>query len=156
MTYKLIMDEDLEGGTIISAVNGVTKTRRVELKCNKCEMQHCLVVDHIIPRIWGGDDIDNLQVLCTGCNTRKGNKEDKEYHRKQYRILNLRGTFSCLLSYFREGIEKELAPFLDEVKQIRVDYSDDEIYSAIHEVEKSESIEHIDKLRGLLNLSNTN
>ena len=42
---------------------------RDKSKCTKCGSQKKLTIDHIIPLLKGGDNIeDNLQVLCTKCN----------------------------------------------------------------------------------------
>lgn len=39
-----------------------------------------ITVDHIHPRSLGGsDDIENLQPMCSGCNTNKGNGIKREY-----------------------------------------------------------------------------
>lgn len=42
--------------------------------CQLCG-QEALTVDHIVPRRLGGqDNDDNLQALCSRCNTRKGGR----------------------------------------------------------------------------------
>lgn len=44
-------------------------------RCVSCGSWKDLHVDHIVPRAQGGsDDPENLQVLCAGCNMRKGAK----------------------------------------------------------------------------------
>lgn len=54
-------------------------------KCKQCGSTEYLCIDHIIPVSRGGDSSDeNLQILCRGCNTAKGNKlagEDKSLYR---------------------------------------------------------------------------
>lgn len=41
--------------------------------CRSCGADHDLSLDHIIPYSRGGPDtVDNLQVLCRPCNSRKG------------------------------------------------------------------------------------
>jgi hypothetical protein len=64
---------------------GVTRGKRARIlerdnyKCQSCSATEHLCVDHIIPASRGGDSSDdNLQVLCHGCNTKKGNKLDGE------------------------------------------------------------------------------
>ena len=43
--------------------------------CQRCGSDEALSVDHIVPRALGGNDsFDNLQVLCTSCNSRKGGR----------------------------------------------------------------------------------
>ncbi len=43
--------------------------------CQRCGAEERLTVDHIVPRILGGDDnLNNLQVLCTHCNSSKGGR----------------------------------------------------------------------------------
>lgn len=54
--------------------------------CKRCHKQDRLTLDHIVPisivvmfglaRIETYGDIENLQVLCRGCNTFKGNRLD--------------------------------------------------------------------------------
>lgn len=44
---------------------------RAEGKCQNCGSQHALQVDHIKPKaLGGGDDIENLRLLCRSCNQR--------------------------------------------------------------------------------------
>lgn len=41
--------------------------------CKHCGTTEKLTVDHIVPRSRGGtNDINNLQILCRACNSRKG------------------------------------------------------------------------------------
>lgn len=43
--------------------------------CCYCDKETDLTLDHIFPRsLGGGDEIDNLQILCRSCNSRKGQK----------------------------------------------------------------------------------
>lgn len=41
--------------------------------CRNCGSTHDLHFDHVIPRSWGGaSTAENIQLLCRGCNLRKG------------------------------------------------------------------------------------
>jgi 5-methylcytosine-specific restriction endonuclease McrA len=43
--------------------------------CQRCGTEEMLSVDHIVPRNLGGSDsLDNLQVLCSACNSSKGGR----------------------------------------------------------------------------------
>jgi 5-methylcytosine-specific restriction endonuclease McrA len=43
--------------------------------CQMCGSDERLSVDHIVPRVLGGDDNpNNLQVLCSSCNSSKGGR----------------------------------------------------------------------------------
>jgi 5-methylcytosine-specific restriction endonuclease McrA len=43
--------------------------------CQKCGTEDRLSVDHIVPRSLGGtDNLDNLEVLCSSCNSSKGGR----------------------------------------------------------------------------------
>ena len=43
--------------------------------CQMCGSEDRLTVDHIVPRVLGGDDsLSNLQVLCGSCNSSKGGR----------------------------------------------------------------------------------
>lgn len=43
--------------------------------CGCCGAVSGLVIDHIIPIRWGGtNDIANMQILCSACNSAKGGK----------------------------------------------------------------------------------
>lgn len=47
--------------------------QRFDYRCQHCGASNNLAVDHIIPIARGGtNDIENLQVLCQPCNSRKG------------------------------------------------------------------------------------
>jgi hypothetical protein len=44
-------------------------------QCVRCGDTVDLTIDHIIPRIRGGKNVlENLQILCRTCNSRKGSK----------------------------------------------------------------------------------
>jgi hypothetical protein len=72
---------------------GVTRTQRARIlerdghACKACGAVDALCIDHIIPVSRGGDSSDgNLQVLCSACNTKKGNKigdEDKNLRQRR-------------------------------------------------------------------------
>jgi len=52
---------------------------RYNFRCCNCQTDKNLTLDHIIPvSKGGGDNIDNLQVLCRSCNSKKGNKIPKK------------------------------------------------------------------------------
>lgn len=41
--------------------------------CSSCGSVESLVLDHVVPLCWGGtNDIENLQILCSRCNSAKG------------------------------------------------------------------------------------
>lgn len=45
--------------------------------CQHCGTDKSLQIDHIVPRIAGGESVaENLQVLCRSCNVKKGIKPD--------------------------------------------------------------------------------
>jgi uncharacterized OB-fold protein len=49
--------------------------------------------DHIIPKSFGGyDDIDNYQVMCSKCNSKKDNDSDIDFNRYKV-IINFTDTF---------------------------------------------------------------
>ncbi len=51
-------------------------------RCNGCLYflhYHVLTVDHIVPQSkGGGDELENLQLLCHSCNSTKGNRTQEE------------------------------------------------------------------------------
>lgn len=70
----------------LSKLNGYSHTFKDELnlikmvdgKCKNCGDSKSPSIDHIIPISKGGHDgIENLQVLCSSCNSKKGNKYAK-------------------------------------------------------------------------------
>lgn len=49
--------------------------RRDGFHCQRCSVTTDLTIDHVAPLIRGGtNDLDNLQILCRSCNSRKGDK----------------------------------------------------------------------------------
>lgn len=51
--------------------------RRYKFQCPQCGNNTLeeLTIDHIVPVSKGGsDDVENLQILCKSCNSRKGNR----------------------------------------------------------------------------------
>lgn len=75
---------------------GVTRTQRQRIldrdghKCQSCGATESLCMDHILPISRGGDSSDdNLQVLCSACNTKKGNKIDGEEKNSRQRRVNI-------------------------------------------------------------------
>lgn len=66
----------------LTSKGGTTKWRRIRQQvinrdrcCQACGTEEMLTVDHIVPRRLGGDDnLNNLQVLCSGCNGSKGGR----------------------------------------------------------------------------------
>lgn len=43
--------------------------------CVRCSSEENLTIDHIFPVSRGGsDDVENLQILCKSCNSKKGSK----------------------------------------------------------------------------------
>jgi hypothetical protein len=44
-------------------------------RCLACGSDYDLTIDHIVPISWGGQDVvSNMQTLCRGCNSRKGDR----------------------------------------------------------------------------------
>ena len=65
-------------------------------RCSYCGRTHrirYLEIDHKFPLSrGGGNQIDNLQLLCTPCNMRKGIQSDQEFRRRYHRLLPPDGT----------------------------------------------------------------
>lgn len=63
-------------------------------KCNGCLQSfpiHAMTVDHILPRAKGGTDhIENLQLLCGFCNSKKGGKRTMDELVAELRIMGIR------------------------------------------------------------------
>ncbi len=58
------------------------------LYCGRSHRIHYLEIDHKYPLSRGcGNEIDNLQLLCTPCNMRKGIQSDDEFRRRYWRVL---------------------------------------------------------------------
>lgn len=56
--------------------------------CGRTNRIRYLEVDHKYPfSRGGGGDIDNLQLLCTPCNMRKGIQSDEEFRHRYHRLL---------------------------------------------------------------------
>lgn len=54
-------------------------------KCKQCGGENDLTIDHIIARINGGlTVIENLRVLCRGCNSRKAVQDRKKFWEEHY------------------------------------------------------------------------
>lgn len=46
---------------------------RSDWKCVRCGSHRDVLIDHVVPVVYGGsDDPENLQALCRGCNSKKG------------------------------------------------------------------------------------
>ena len=53
-------------------------------ECQECGTTEDLTIDHIIPRTKNGPtELDNLQLLCRTCNSRKGNRTRQQAHRSR-------------------------------------------------------------------------
>lgn len=81
--------------------SGVTRLQRQRIlerdgnACLQCAATDALCIDHIIPVSRGGDSSDeNLQVLCSACNTKKGNKLYGESKNSKQRRINIDPTSS--------------------------------------------------------------
>jgi hypothetical protein len=81
--------------------SGVTRLQRQRIlerdgnACIHCAAKDALCIDHIIPVSRGGDSSDdNLQVLCSACNTKKGNKLDGESKNSRQRRANIDPTLN--------------------------------------------------------------
>jgi len=66
----------------LGSKGSTTKWRRIRQTvinrdgcCQRCGTEDRLSVDHIVPRSLGGsDNLDNLEVLCSSCNSSKGGR----------------------------------------------------------------------------------
>jgi hypothetical protein len=64
----------------ISKSKLIAVMQKSDSKCVACGSSGELHVDHIIPHSRGGsNEIDNLQMLCAGCNLSKGTKTMEEW-----------------------------------------------------------------------------
>ena len=65
-------------------------------RCSYCGRTHrirYLEIDHKHPfSRGGGNEIDNLQLLCIPCNMRKGIQSDEEFRRRYHRLLPADGS----------------------------------------------------------------
>ena len=69
-----------------------TAQRRRCAYCGRTHRIAYLEIDHKYPKSRGGNEIDNLQLLCTRCNMRKGILSDAEFRRRYGRLLPADGS----------------------------------------------------------------
>ena len=61
--------------------------------CGRTHRLHYLEIDHKHPLSrGGGNEIDNLQLVCTPCNMRKGIQSDEEFRHRYRRLLPADGS----------------------------------------------------------------
>ena len=77
-----------------SVKNGLFRAQKGRCAyCGRTHRSHYLEIDHKYPVSRGGNDkIDNLQLLCTPCNMRKGIQSDEEFRRRYQRLLPADGS----------------------------------------------------------------
>jgi hypothetical protein len=74
--HGFINPRPAEQSIVISETVRWTVFERDGFACKACGSHLRLTIDHIIPQSLGGsDDASNLETLCRGCNSRKGNKQ---------------------------------------------------------------------------------
>jgi|GEM_PF-400172 len=87
-----------ENFILASAVTRLQRKRILDRdghECQHCAATEALCIDHVIPVSRGGDSSDdNLQILCSACNTKKGNKLDGETKNLKQRRVDFGATLN--------------------------------------------------------------
>lgn len=114
--------------------NNISRTQRKRIlerdgyKCQSCGATDHLCLDHILPVSRGGDSSDeNLQVLCSGCNTKKGNKLEGEktgFNKKRGVSFSDTSDFDPIIIQGRPEIDSMKTP-------VAVGFSDSRIPSSL-------------------------
>lgn len=82
-------------------------------KCANCKSEKDLEVDHIKPIARGGDDtLDNMQILCAKCNTRKKDSHDGVFTYDETKFEN---GFADVMLLFFEGKKQEAEVLLHKI-----------------------------------------
>jgi 5-methylcytosine-specific restriction endonuclease McrA len=69
----------------LTATMKIEMLQNAKFKCQNCNSSYALQIDHIIPKaLGGGDERENLRVLCRNCNLRAGIKDFGTKKMKRY------------------------------------------------------------------------